>query len=104
MGLERLTCIAQNCASLYETDLMWPIVTEVCKLLRIPDYKSAPIETRQSVNVITDHVRALTFVLSEGILPGNEGRGYVMRRLLRRAARYARKIGQEQPFMYRVVD
>lgn len=104
MGLERLTCVSQDAASLFETDLFLPIVDTVCELAGIPSYPDAPLETRQSVNVVVDHVRALTFALSEGILPSNEGRGYVLRRLLRRAARYARKLGQEQAFMYRLVD
>lgn len=104
MSVERLACITQNAKSLYETDVMSPIADAICGLTGVQSYSNAPVEVQQSVNVIADHVRALTFTLSEGILPGNEGRGYVMRRLLRRAARYARKIGQDQPFMYRVVD
>lgn len=104
MSVERLACITQDAASLYETDVMTPIVNAICTLVGIASYKESPIEVRQSVNVIADHVRALTFALSEGILPSNEGRGYVMRRLLRRAARYARHLGQEKPFMFQVVD
>jgi alanyl-tRNA synthetase len=104
MGFERLVCITQDCASLYETDLMAPIIGRICSIVGVPSYHEAPIEARQCVNVIADHVRALTFALSEGILPSNEGRGYVMRRLLRRASRYARRIGQESPFMQDVVE
>lgn len=103
MGLERLTCIVQDKSSPYQTDLFSPIVERVGSLIGI-DYSGSPLEVQQAMHVVADHVRALTFVLSEGILPGNEGRGYVMRRLLRRAARYARKVGQEQPFMDQVVD
>ncbi len=104
MGLERLTCIVQDCASPYETDLLWPIVQHACELLGVANYHQAELAVRQSVNVVADHVRALTFALSEGILPSNEGRGYVLRRLLRRAARYARKIGAEGAFMHQLVD
>lgn len=104
MSLERLTCLIQASESLYTTDLMFPIVQRAASLMNVVDYLKAPVETQQAVNVVADHVRALTFVLSEGILPGNEGRGYVMRRLLRRASRFARRVGQEAPFMEGVVD
>lgn len=104
MGLERLACIAQDCASPFETDHLFPIVEAICGMLGIQSYKESPEDIRQAVNVITDHTRALVFALSEGILPSNEGRGYVLRRLLRRAARFARKTGQEEPFMFKVVE
>ncbi|MCX7625783.1 MAG: alanine--tRNA ligase [Candidatus Sumerlaeaceae bacterium] len=104
MGLERLTCIVQEADSPYETDLLAPIVEAVCSLAGVGSYYSLPLEAKQSVNVVADHIRALVFALSEGILPSNDGRGYVLRRLLRRAARYARRLGQDQPFMYQLVD
>lgn len=104
MSLERLCCLVQETDSLYTTDLMRPLVEKAASLMGVPSYDEAQVEIQQAVNVVVDHVRALTFVISEGILPGNEGRGYVMRRLLRRAARYARKAGQEQPFMEGLVD
>lgn len=104
MGLERLCCIVQDKQSPFQIDSMLPVVQFVSDQLKLGNYTELPLEIQQAINVIADHVRALTFVLSEGILPGNEGRGYVMRRLLRRAARYARKIGQETPFMSSVVD
>jgi alanyl-tRNA synthetase len=104
MGLERLVCIVQDAASPYETDLFLPILSAVCLATGVQSYTESPLEVRQCINVIADHVRALTFVLSEGILPSNEGRGYVMRRLLRRASRYARKLGMDKPFLYRIVD
>lgn len=104
MGLERLTCLVQETASPYETDLMLPIVNAVCELTQVGPYQNLQIEHRQCVNVVADHIRALVFALSEGILPSNDGRGYVLRRLLRRAARYARRIGQDSPFMYQLVD
>jgi len=104
MGLERLCCLVQEKESPYLTDLMYPIVEAACSHMNVGSYQAAPIEVKQAVNVVADHVRALTFVMSEGILPSNEGRGYVMRRLLRRASRYARKVGMEQPFLHKLVD
>lgn len=105
MGLERLCCIVQNAKSPFETDLFSPICDHVIKLAGLnKSYKDLPIATRQQVNVVADHVRALTFALTEGILPSNEGRGYVLRRLLRRAARYGRRLGIRKPFMAPVVD
>jgi alanyl-tRNA synthetase len=103
MSVERLACITQDCESLYETDTMGPVTQGICDLLGLPGYKTNPLETRQAVNVAADHVRALVFVMSEGVLPGNEGRGYVMRRLLRRAARYGRRLGVDRPFLYQAV-
>jgi len=104
MSLERLCCLVQNTDSLYTTDLMRPLVEKAASLMGVADYDKAAVDTQQAINVVVDHVRALTFVISEGILPGNEGRGYVMRRLLRRAARYARHAGKDQPFMENLVD
>jgi alanyl-tRNA synthetase len=104
MGLERLCCLVQERESPYQTDHIFPIVSAASQMMGAGDYVTAPLEVQQAVNVVADHVRALTFVLSEGILPSNEGRGYVMRRLLRRAARYARKVGMERPFLYNLVD
>ncbi len=104
MGLERLCCLVQEKESPYTTDLLLPIVEHAAELMGVGEYQKAPLELQQAVNVVADHMRALTFVISEGILPGNEGRGYVMRRLLRRAARYARRAGKEEPFMEQLVD
>ncbi len=104
LGFERICCLVQEKENLYTTDLMLPIVERAAQLMGVGDYHKAPLEVQQAVNVVSDHMRALTFVLSEGIMPGNEGRGYVLRRLLRRAARFARRVGQEQPFMEHLVD
>jgi alanyl-tRNA synthetase len=103
MSVERLACITQDCETLYETDTMLPVSQGLCDLLGLPSYKTNPMATRQAIHVAADHVRALVFVLSEGVLPGNEGRGYVMRRLLRRAARFGRRLGIERPFLHQVV-
>jgi len=105
MGLERLCCIVQDTASPFETDLFQPICAHVIKIAGLKGtYKELPLKVRQQVNVVADHVRALTFALSEGILPSNEGRGYVLRRLLRRAARYGKHLGINRPFMAPIVD
>jgi alanyl-tRNA synthetase len=102
MGLERLAAIVQKKNSLYECDLLYPIVEAACSVVKVRYDESS--EAAMSVNVIVDHIRALTFVLSEGVIPSNEGRGYVLRRILRRAARHGKKIGVDQPFLYRLVD
>ncbi|HRZ86843.1 MAG TPA: alanine--tRNA ligase [bacterium] len=98
MGLERLAFITQGVASNYGTDLFAPIIHEIRKYTPY-DYSE---KNAFGYHVIADHIRALTFALSENILPSNEGRGYVLRRILRRAVRYARKIGIQKPFLYKV--
>jgi alanyl-tRNA synthetase len=102
LGMERVACIVQKSSSLFETDLLYPIVQAAADAIGV-GYKDSH-ESRMSLNVIADHVRALTFVLSEGVVPSNEGRGYVMRRILRRAARHGKKIGMDKPFLFRLVD
>ncbi len=99
MGLERLALLVQGAESNYGTDLFLPILSELGKIA--PDV-SGPAG-REAEHVIADHIRALTFVLAENVLPSNEGRGYVMRRLLRRAVRFGRKLSLEGPFLYRLV-
>jgi len=102
MSLERLAMIVQKSNSLYENDIMLPIVKRVCELIGIDYYKDK--QYQMSINVIADHIRALTFTIDEGVIPSNEGRGYVMRRILRRAVRHCKKIGVMDPFIYKVVD
>lgn len=102
MGLERLACIVQNKYSLFETDTLFPIVTAAAEIIGV-SYKQDR-EVTMSVNAVADHIRALTFVLSEGVLPSNEGRGYVLRRVLRRAVRHYKKLGCDQPCLYKLVD
>ncbi len=102
LGMERVACIVQKTSSLFETDLLYPIVKAAADAIGVGYTDSH--ESRMSLNVIADHVRALTFVLSEGVVPSNEGRGYVMRRILRRAARHGKKIGMDKPFLFRLVD
>jgi alanyl-tRNA synthetase len=98
MGLERLAFITQGVKNNYETDLFAPLIQEIRKYTPY-NYND---KYQQGFHVIADHIRALTFALSENILPSNEGRGYVLRRILRRAARYGRKIGIQKPFLFKL--
>jgi alanyl-tRNA synthetase len=101
MGLERLSAVLQGAESNYDTDLFTPVVAAAARLAeaagRRPD--SARDEDRVGLQVIADHVRALTFLIGDGVVPGNDGRGYVLRRILRRAIRFGRALGMEQPFL-----
>lgn len=99
-GLERICCIMQDAETNFDTDLFMPIIK---KLEGIAKYKYEG-EYKTSYRVISDHIRACTFALSDGEVFSNEGRGYVLRRLIRRAMRYAQKIGIDEPFMYQLVD
>ncbi len=99
MGLERLAFLMQGVQNNYETDLFKPIVDQIQSLTKIK-YSG---DAKSSFHVAADHVRALTFAIAENILPSNEGRGYVLRRILRRAARHGRKIGLDKPFLYQLV-
>lgn len=99
-GFERICQILQNKDSNYHTDLFMPIINDISKISGV-EYDS---EKSVSHRVIADHIRCLTFALSDGGMPSNEGRGYVLRRILRRAARYGRKIGLKEPFLYKLVD
>ncbi len=101
MGLERLVSVIQDTKTNFETDLFLPIIKETEKLADTT--YNAKEETDVSFKVIADHIRTVTFAVSDGALPSNEGRGYVLRRLLRRAVRYAKQIGIEKPFMYQLV-
>jgi len=102
MGLERLACISQGVDNLFEVDTVRNIMRHIIKIAGV-EYKQDP-ETDVSLRVITDHIRSTTFMVSDGILPSNEGRGYVLRRLLRRAARHGRLLGIKENFLYDVCD
>jgi len=97
MGLERLAALLQEKETVFDTDGIYPIIQATENLAKAK-YKDTPIPYR----VIADHARALSFMIADGVLPANEGRGYVERRLLRRAARFGREIGLEQPFLFSV--
>ncbi|MDD2490009.1 MAG: alanine--tRNA ligase, partial [Bacilli bacterium] len=98
MGLERMACVLQGTETNYETDLFMPIIEEVKKI------SEQEYHGEMSFKVIADHIRALTFAISDGAVFSNEGRGYVLRRLLRRAVRYGKKLNIEKPFMYQLVE
>lgn len=100
MGFERMLSILQNVNSNYDTDIFQPLMNHIGELTVHP-YKEG--ETAVAYRVIADHLRALSFAISDGALPSNEGRGYVLRRILRRAARYGRTLGMVEPFLYKLV-
>jgi len=101
MGLERMAAVLQGKQSNFETDLFYPLIEDVCDMARI-EYPGEG-RTDTSVRIIADHVRAATFLIGDGIMPSNDGRGYVLRRIIRRAFRNGNKIGLEDPFLYKVV-
>ena len=102
MGLERLACVCQDVASLFDVDTVMNITNQVSEITRAHYGESA--RTDVSLRVITDHIRSATFMISDGVLPSNEGRGYVLRRLLRRAARHGKLLGVNEPFLFSVCD
>ena len=102
MGLERLACVCQNVNSLFDVDTVMNITNKVSELTGAHYGESQKRDV--SLRVITDHIRSATFMICDGILPSNEGRGYVLRRLLRRAARHGKLLGVNEPFLYNVVD
>jgi len=100
MGLERLAAVVQGVHSNYETDLFRPILEEISRLSGVPMGRSPKEDA--AMRVIADHSRATAFLISDGVLPGNEGRGYVLRRIMRRALRHGKKLGFEEPFLHKV--
>ncbi|MFA7418219.1 MAG: alanine--tRNA ligase [Melioribacteraceae bacterium] len=111
MGFERVCAVLQNKKSNYDTDVFTPVIDAVAKLsgieynLSLAADDNSPVgQSNVSMRVIADHIRTLSFAIGDGATPGNEGRGYVLRRLLRRAARYGRKINLKDPFLYKLVS
>ena len=102
MGLERLACVMQGVGNLFEVDTVQSVLHHVERIAG-KTYGTNPKEDI-SIRVITDHIRSCTFMVSDGILPSNEGRGYVLRRLLRRAARHGRMLGITHPFLVELVE
>ena len=102
MGLERLACVMQGVDNLFEVDTVQNIMKKICSIIGVNYKEDANKDV--SIRVITDHIRSTTFMVGDGVLPSNEGRGYVLRRLLRRAARHGRMLGYKQPFLYEVCD
>ena len=97
MGLERLCMVMQNKQNIFETDLFTPLTDAAKEALHMEG--KTPLEI-SALRIIADHVRSSSFLIAEGILPSNEGRGYILRRLIRRAARYAKLMGGKEPFLY----
>ena len=102
MGLERLAVVCQGVNSLFDVDTVMNITNRVSELTGAYYGKSTNMDV--SLRVITDHIRSATFMICDGVLPSNEGRGYVLRRLLRRAARHGKLLGVNEPFLYKVID
>jgi alanyl-tRNA synthetase len=102
MGLERITMVVQGKTSTFETDLLKPILDKVVEMSGVK-YKAAE-KTDVSLRIITDHARCVTFLINDGVIPGNEGRSYVLRMILRRALRHGKILGLELPFLYKLVD
>ena len=102
MGLERLACVCQDVASLFDVDTVMNITNKVSEITHAHYGETAAKDV--SLRVITDHIRSATFMICDGVLPSNEGRGYVLRRLLRRAARHGKLLGVNEPFLYEVCD
>ena len=102
MGLERMISVIQDVPTNFETDIFMPIIQKTEALANTAYGKSKEGDT--AFKVIADHIRTVSFAIGDGAVPSNEGRGYVLRRLLRRAIRFAKEIGIEKPFMYELVD
>ncbi len=116
MGLERIACVLQGVLSNYQTDLFLPLIGKAAELTGFREFgvESSSVESLKqvagsdekgaaSLRIIADHARAATFLISDGVLPANEGRGYVLRKILRRGIRHGRLLGQEKPFMHEMV-
>jgi len=102
MGLERISMVLQGVGSVFETDLYMPVLLKAAELAGV-QYRQDP-KVDRSLRVIADHSRAVTFLIGDGVFPGNEGRSYVLRRVLRRAVRHGRLIGIDRPFLTEVAD
>src|SRR5262245_8972092 len=98
MGLERMSSVLQGKISNYETDLLRPIIDEACQIFNVEYGASASADV--SLRIIADHVRATTFLISDGVIPSNEGRGYVLRKIMRRGIRQGTLLGRKEPFLY----
>ena len=98
MGLERIAAVMQQVHSNYEIDLFQDLISAAARATHTTDLSSS------SLRVIADHIRACSFLITDGVIPGNEGRGYVLRRIIRRAIRHGYKLGQNEPFFYLLVE
>src|SRR5262245_42519473 len=100
MGLERVSCVLQGKISNYETDLLRPLIDQACEIFGVEYGASGASDT--SLRIIADHVRATTFLISDGVIPSNEGRGYVLRKIMRRGIRQGTLLGRKEPFLYQL--
>jgi alanyl-tRNA synthetase len=98
MGLERITCVMQGVHNNYDTDLFVPLIKAILQLAKLTDTQQT------SARVIADHIRSCAFLIADGVIPANEGRGYVLRRIIRRAIRHGHHIGLKEPFFYKLLD
>ena len=103
MGLERLACVMQDVNNLFEVDTIRNIMLKVCEMANVK-YDASASDKDVSLRVITDHIRTATFLISDGVLPSNEGRGYILRRVLRRAARHGKLLGIKGTFLSTLCD
>lgn len=101
MGLERLTAVLQNKTNNFDTDLFSPIISRIASETHVAYGKNDSDDT--SIRVLADHIRAVLFLISDGLMPSNEGRGYVLRRIIRRASRYAKLLGVHEPVLYKLL-
>ena len=115
MGLDRVSAVIQGKLSNYENDLFTPLLVAIAGLTRIPGIPVEPAElipvlanhmspAAVSTRVIADHMRAMTFLIADGVVPSNEFRGYVLRKIMRRAMRHGKRLGMTEPFLHRLVD
>lgn len=98
MGLERITAVMQGVHDNYQTDLFRPLIESIANIVSVDDLENT------SLRVIADHLRSSCFLIADGVVPSNEGRGYVLRRIIRRALRHGDKLGNREPFFYRLVS
>ncbi len=107
MGLERVAAVLQGVLSNYQTDLFTPLIARAAQLtgvsMPVAEASASDAKPAASLRIIADHARAATFLISDGVVPANEGRGYVLRKILRRGIRHGRLLGQEKPFMHEMV-
>ncbi len=101
MGFERVCAVMQQKSSNYDTDVFMPLINRISEISVVAYEKE---ENKIPMRVIADHIRTLTFAIADGAVPGNDGRGYVLRRILRRASRYGRKLNMKEPFLFSLVD
>jgi alanyl-tRNA synthetase len=102
MGLERIAAVMQGKLSNYDTDLILPVVEKAAELFKVPLTEEEQDPTNVSLRINADHARATTFLINDGVMPSNEGRGYVLRKIMRRALRHGRRLGITDPYLYKL--